>query len=237
MSDTANLALPLLAAAQAQKHVTVNEALVRLDAATQARALSANLSAPPAGAPGDAYLVAGGASGAWFGREGALAFFVNDGWSFADPKPGWRVWVEDRGRAMVHDGAAWRDEPAGPALSGAGTAFGLLVADVAIAAGAGFDAALSIPDRAVVFGVTGRVTTEITGSAVTGWRVGVSGFADRYGTGIGLAVDSTLVGVSGTPVAYYGATPLRIEAEGGAFAGGAVRLAIHFLALTPPDAL
>ena len=33
MAETAKLTLPLLEAAQAQKHVTVNEALVRLDAA------------------------------------------------------------------------------------------------------------------------------------------------------------------------------------------------------------
>ena len=35
MTDTANLLLPLLQAAQAQKHVTVNEALLRLDALVQ----------------------------------------------------------------------------------------------------------------------------------------------------------------------------------------------------------
>ena len=35
MTDTSNLTLPLLAAAQAQKHVTVNEALQRLDGVVQ----------------------------------------------------------------------------------------------------------------------------------------------------------------------------------------------------------
>ena len=35
MASTAQLALPLVAPAQAQKHVTVNEALARLDAAAQ----------------------------------------------------------------------------------------------------------------------------------------------------------------------------------------------------------
>ena len=35
MADTTNLTLPLLAASQAQKHVTVNEALTRLDGMVQ----------------------------------------------------------------------------------------------------------------------------------------------------------------------------------------------------------
>jgi len=128
MSETANLALPLLAAAQAQKHVTVNEALVRLDAAAQGRALSADLGAPPVSPGfGDAYLVAAPASGDWAGRAGALAFHVNDGWSFAQPRPGWRVWVEDRGEAVVFDGAVWRRDPLGPVRLGAASQFALIV--------------------------------------------------------------------------------------------------------------
>ena len=40
MSSTANLALPLVAAAQAQKHVTVNEAFERIDASGYGRCLA-----------------------------------------------------------------------------------------------------------------------------------------------------------------------------------------------------
>ena len=36
-------------------------------------------------------------------------------------------------------------------------------------------------------------------------------------------------------VAYYGDTPLRIEPEGGDFAAGKVRLAIHCLEISPPN--
>ena len=42
MVKTANLELPLVQAAQAQKHVTVNEALALLDAAAQLRLASIN---------------------------------------------------------------------------------------------------------------------------------------------------------------------------------------------------
>lgn len=62
-----NLALPLLAASQAQKHVTHNEALLALDALVHLSVASRGLVEPPA-APteGERYLVAGegGACGA-----------------------------------------------------------------------------------------------------------------------------------------------------------------------------
>ena len=82
------------------------------------------------------------------------------------------------------------------------------------------------------------------GSPLHPWREGgrislrlhrrVSGADDRYGTDIGLAVDSVLVGLSGSPVTYYSTTPLLISAETGTFGGGIIRIAIHFLELTPP---
>jgi hypothetical protein len=57
-SSTPRAQLPLIAAAQAQKHVTHNDALLQLDALLFARFLSRNLSTPPATpADGDTYLV------------------------------------------------------------------------------------------------------------------------------------------------------------------------------------
>ncbi|HHN73529.1 MAG TPA: DUF2793 domain-containing protein, partial [Thermopetrobacter sp.] len=59
-----NLALPLLSAAQAQKHVTVNDALSRLDGLVQLSVKDRNLAAPPASpVDGDRYIVATGGSG------------------------------------------------------------------------------------------------------------------------------------------------------------------------------
>ncbi len=59
MSDeTPRSGLPLLAAAQAQKHVTHNEALLQLDALACARLLDRDLTTPPGSpADGDTYLV------------------------------------------------------------------------------------------------------------------------------------------------------------------------------------
>ena len=47
MSDTPNLQLPYILAAQAQKHVTHNEALRKLDAIVNLSVADRNLAAPP----------------------------------------------------------------------------------------------------------------------------------------------------------------------------------------------
>ena len=48
MADqTSNLSLPFIMPAQAQKHVTVNEALVRLDGLAQLRLQSISVTTPP----------------------------------------------------------------------------------------------------------------------------------------------------------------------------------------------
>ena len=70
MPDTTpNIALPFLFAAQAQKHVTLNESLLRLDAVVQLTVLDRDLAAPPGSpADGDRFIIAAGASGAWAGQ-------------------------------------------------------------------------------------------------------------------------------------------------------------------------
>lgn len=90
MSDqTANLALPYIAAAQAQKHVTHNEAIRRLDALVQLVLESATATAPPATpAEGGRWFVPSGASGAFAGQEGRIAAFEAGVFDFLDPRPG-----------------------------------------------------------------------------------------------------------------------------------------------------
>jgi hypothetical protein len=111
MSDTTpRSALPLLAAAQSQKHVTHNEALLMLDALTCARLLDRDLSAPPASpADGDAYLVKAAGTGLWTGQGGNIAFAVDGGWRFYVPYAGLVAYVADETKLIVHDGSAWVD--------------------------------------------------------------------------------------------------------------------------------
>ncbi|SDI70177.1 DUF2793 domain-containing protein [Alloyangia pacifica] len=110
---SANLSLPYLAPAQAQKHVTHNEALALLDALVQLAVASRSAAAPPADpAAGTRYLLPGAASGAWAGQaEGRLALWDGGTWRFLDPAPGWRALVLDEGRALFWDGAAWQEMP------------------------------------------------------------------------------------------------------------------------------
>ena len=72
MSDsTTNLLLPYLMAAQAQKHVTHNEALRLLDGLVQLSVKSRSQTAAPA-SPNDRdrYILASGVSGGWPGWAG-----------------------------------------------------------------------------------------------------------------------------------------------------------------------
>lgn len=110
MTDTIRLALPLLEAAQAQKHVTHNEALIALDALAHLSVRSRNQAAPPpAPAEGDVYLVAAAPSGAFVGHAGAVAMFHGGGWDFRMPRKGWRAYVEGENALVVFDGESWID--------------------------------------------------------------------------------------------------------------------------------
>lgn len=108
MDDTPNLKLPYIMAAQAQKHVTHNEALRALDAIVQLSVLDRDLAAPP-GSPsdGDRYIVAAGATGSWAGHDGEIAAWQDGAWLFYLPREGWICWLADVNSAVVWDGTSW----------------------------------------------------------------------------------------------------------------------------------
>lgn len=108
MTRTAQLDLPLVLPSQAQKHVTVNEALVRLDATAQLRVVSSILPEPPVQASdGAGYLMPEGAAGAWLGMAGRIAVRSNGGWIYLVPKAGWRAWDEGTATHRMFDGSEW----------------------------------------------------------------------------------------------------------------------------------
>jgi hypothetical protein len=235
MAKTAQLNLPLLMPSQAQKHVTVNEALVRLDAAVQLRVESSAVLVPPElASDGTSFLVPADGSGPWQGKAGQIAVWSNGGWIYLAPKPGWRVWDESLGGYRIFDGTEWQSDAVAVSSGGAGTGWKVVEFDHEVVAGSENVTLAQIPGGAQVLGVTGRVVVALTGSGLASWRIGVEGAENRYGSGIGKGLNSVLVGLSGTPVTYYAATPLLLTAEGGTFASGRIRLAIHLLQLTPP---
>jgi len=109
MADiTTNLLLPYILAAQAQKHVTHNDALRLLDGLVQLSVLDRDLTAPPASpAEGARYIVASGATGLWAGWDLNVALWTDGAWLRLVPRLGWRAWVEDEGLLLVYGGTAW----------------------------------------------------------------------------------------------------------------------------------
>lgn len=109
MSDTPRLGLPLLAAGQAQKHVTHNDALMRLDALVHLVVASRTQAVPPT-APSEtsAYIVPAAGTGVFSGHQDDLAIFEDGAWSFLPPRPGWQAWVADEAEHHVWTGTQWR---------------------------------------------------------------------------------------------------------------------------------
>ncbi len=237
MTETYHLSLPLVAAAQAQKHVTLNAALAKLDALAQLRVVSAVVTTPPGGAAdGQSYIVPAGASGVWAGHETQLAVFANGAWEFIQPKVGWTAWNEAEGAPVTFNGAGWGQANGAGSAGGAATLQQVVEVDHTVGSGATSTVVGAIPAQMMVTGVSGRVTSAFGGGA-TGWSLGVSGSSNRYGSGLGLAKNSYVLGLTGQPQAYHSDTDLILTAAGGTFSGGEVRLAIHGVILQPPAAV
>lgn len=108
MAQTARLGLALMAAAQAQKHVTHNDALLSLDALVQAVVVETDRLAPPtAPQEGDAYLIGASPTGAFTGQAGMLAAYLTGSWRFFQPQTGWLVFAKNRNALMVLSGGSW----------------------------------------------------------------------------------------------------------------------------------
>lgn len=234
MAETSQFLLPLLDAAQAQKHVTVNEALARLDAVTQLRLQARNVVTPPA-APneGEVWGVGSGAVNGWAGQDGKLAIALGGGWVFVAPRTGWRAWVVDEACEIVFDGSDWLTGAVATDGNGAQTIHDIVAFDHVVAAGATNTTAAVIPSGAQVIGVTGRVLSAVTGTLAS-FDLGVAGGSNRYGAGLSLAQGSWIRGLSGSPLTYWSDTPLLLSAQGGDFASGTIRFAIHLVRLEPP---
>ena len=233
MTDTPRLSLPAIEAAQAQKHVTHNEALVLLDALTQLAVESRTLTAPP-GSPADGacYIPAAGATGAWSGWDNQLALFSGGGWLKLAPVSGLKAWVKAERLTVTYEDGVWR---AGIALTPSGGRVTLRAKEEELTLTGAYvetaDAAF-IPDRAIVLGVAARTTLAITGA--TSYGVGVAANTTQFGNLLGVALGSTNIGVIG-PAGFYADTKARVTANGGNFTAGKVRLIVYFIEMAAPS--
>lgn len=234
INETMRLSMPLLQPAQAQKHVTVNESLMRLDGLVNLVLQSvATLQPPFAVIDGQVWGVPTGAGGAWSGQAGQIAIGSNGGWVFVAPAIGMRAFVADEGVGAIHDGSGWVSGGISVGILGSAMMTGMAEAEVTVTAGSTFDTGVTIPAGAMVIGAVGRVSQVLNGS-LTGWRLGTQGADNRFGQGIGKSKNSWTRGILGSPMAYYQSANLLMTAEGGAFSGGKVRLAVHWLSMRVP---
>lgn len=237
---TPRLGLPYVVAAQAQKHIPINESLARLDALVQLAVESRTLAAQPADpVAGGVWILPAGASGAaWTGQAaGTLMRFEAGAWEALPPAEGVLAWVRDENQMLAFDGAAWvplsatfksLTAAASPGL--ASTRLEIREEEVTLS-GASTATGIVIPARAIVLAVSTRTTVAVTGA--TAYSCGVAGEASKFGGSLGVAKNASNIGVIG-PTAYYADTPVLLTAIGGAFTGGKVRVAIHLLRFDAP---
>lgn len=108
--DTARLALPLLAAGQAGKEVTHNEALTRLDLVVQPAVTAIGVDAPPAAPqPGQCWIVGTAPTGDWAGHAQALAAWTAGGWRFVAPFDGFVAWSLATARPVTYHAGLWHE--------------------------------------------------------------------------------------------------------------------------------
>lgn len=107
-SQSARLDLPYLMPAQAQKHVTHNEALRRLDMLVQLAVLAVDADTPPASPDeGACYALGTTPGGAWAGNGGRIAAWVDGMWMYMDPAPGWQLVDRANDRILIRTATGW----------------------------------------------------------------------------------------------------------------------------------
>ncbi|MBI1685791.1 DUF2793 domain-containing protein [Caulobacter hibisci] len=245
MSDAATprLSLPYVAAGQAQKHVTVNEGLARLDGLVQPCVVSRTVTAQP-GSPADGamWIRPATATGADWSpvSSGRLMRFEAGAWEAIAPAAGFTAWIADEGQMAVFTGSAWVAlSSTFASLTAARSPFGaevrVEIREVeATLSGASVTTAAVIPARSIVLGVATRTSAAVTG--VTAYSCGVAGETGKFGSSLGVGLNASNIGVVG-PTAFYVDTPVVITAAGGSFVSGKVRVAIQLLRFEAPVAV
>jgi hypothetical protein len=111
--ETTRHELPMLAVSQAQKEVTHNEALVRIDALLHPL-VEAVQSDPPVSLTeanvGMCWLVSDSPGGLWSGEANSLALWIGGGWRFCKPSDGMQVKIRS-GLKLTYLENGWVEPP------------------------------------------------------------------------------------------------------------------------------
>lgn len=87
----------------------MDENLVRLGRFGFHLSVKSRTEAAPPGSPvaGDSYIVADDATGAWAGRDGAVAVWSGVSWEYGTPRIGWLAYIEDEEKLSVYKSTGW----------------------------------------------------------------------------------------------------------------------------------
>lgn len=114
--ETARHQLPLLAVSQAQKEITHNEALARIDALLHP-VVEDQQATPPVLTEldfGKCWLIAGSPTGEWAGKPGQIAIWVAGSWRYSVACEGMRIRLLSSGLDLVYAGGLWIAPPVIP---------------------------------------------------------------------------------------------------------------------------
>lgn len=106
--NSIHLGLQYLQNSQTQKHVSLNSSLTRLDNIIM---LSADiLNTPPLNPnEGDRFIIGNNPSGAWQGKAGQIAAFINLGYEYYIPKIGFIAFDKTNSKFIYFNGIIWAD--------------------------------------------------------------------------------------------------------------------------------
>ncbi|MGJ8562909.1 MAG: DUF2793 domain-containing protein [Alphaproteobacteria bacterium] len=109
-TQTPHLDLPYIMPGQAQKHVTYNEAVRRLDAVTHMSVAAMDVSVPISDpVQGARYGLSDMPSGDWSAYPAHIAVWQDGAWLYLLPQDGWTVWTLETQDFQIFSDAAWHN--------------------------------------------------------------------------------------------------------------------------------
>lgn len=105
---TPNLDLPYIAPAQAQKHVTHNEAIRALDALVQLSVMAVQDVPPTDPENGMRYIIGQAPSGIFENRAGHIAAYQDGAWAFYSPQAGWQAYDQNQSALLIFKNDDWQ---------------------------------------------------------------------------------------------------------------------------------
>ena len=232
MATTVNN-LPLMESAQTQKFLTFNSAISYLDALVNPTVFNRTTSAPPASpTEGDRYIIGSSPTGAWTGLANRIAVYIGTNWVIFTPSEGWNVYDQGANEEITFTGSLWLTKVRGSSAVNGSSHIFFTTEELIILSGASTSSSFSFPNQCLIYGVSLRVITAITGAS--SFDCGDGSDVDRFGASLGITLGSENQGVIG-PSGNYSSTNVVLTANASNFTGGSVRIAAHYSILSPPS--